>query len=278
MKNAAKTEGEAGNAEPRKLPSPEEACLRAPLYRVLASGADIPDFLAKLNNAALRYDAYCVGCEREATFRRDFAGVPLRLPAVHIDHTKLPQVQVLIAACTRRHHFQFFVFAPYRGGIAKIGQSPSLADLVAEDLRRYREVLDKSDLSELETASRLFSHGVAIGAFVYLRRIFERLLGRARDEYSSNHGPLKPEPKSTEEWVLALKEFLPKEVVDNRKAYGILSKGIHELDEDSCERYYPVMRAVIMEILQREISRREEAKASAELRNAVASIVGEIKG
>jgi hypothetical protein len=74
------------------------------------------------------------------------------------------------------------------------------------------------------------------GSYVYLRRIFERLIKGRFDEF-----------KETEKWseedflkvrmherIELLKEHLPEFLVRNKKVYSILSLGVHELDEKVC--------------------------------------------
>jgi hypothetical protein len=61
----------------------------------------------------------------------------------------------------------------------KIGQFPEHAELVAGRLRTVSKIAERSDAVELRRAAGLMSHDVAIGAFVYLRRVFERIIDAA---------------------------------------------------------------------------------------------------
>ena len=58
--------------------------------------------------------------------------------------------------------------------LTKVGQSPSSADMQNFGLRKYQKVL-KENYQELTKAVGLFASGIGIGAFVYLRRVYERL-------------------------------------------------------------------------------------------------------
>ena len=60
-----------------------------------------------------------------------------------------------------------------------------------------------------------------------------------------------------EERILILSPELPGFLVENRKLYGILSKGIHELSEDECLSYFDVVKTGI-EIILNEILRKKE--------------------
>lgn len=73
-----------------------------------------------------------------------------------------------------------------------------------------------------------------------------------------------------------LAEYLPKSLVNNHAFYGIISKGIHELSEDDCLEFFPVMQSFIMMILRQwEKIRKdevEEKKLAASLSNIAAKV------
>ena len=61
--------------------------------------------------------------------------------------------------------------------VVKLGQFPSLVDIqFAEIGKKYDKFLSKETLKEFKRAIGLVTHGVGIGSFVYLRRIFENLI------------------------------------------------------------------------------------------------------
>ena len=72
--------------------------------------------------------------------------------------------------------------------LTKIGQSPSLADLWSDTDSGYKAVLEEEKLRELKRAIGLSAHGVGIGAFVYLRRVFEYLVQCAHEAASTEDG------------------------------------------------------------------------------------------
>ena len=56
-----------------------------------------------------------------------------------------------------------------------------------------------------------------------------------------------------------LSEYLPKALTNNMVSYGIISKGIHELSEEECIDYFPVLHDLIIMILRQwEKIRRDE--------------------
>lgn len=52
--------------------------------------------------------------------------------------------------------------------------------------------------------------------------------------------------------------MLPDFLVSNIKIYSILSKGIHELDEEECKKSFPILRQAIEMILDQQIEEKEQ--------------------
>lgn len=83
--------------------------------------------------------------------------------------------------CTRdRNHIMGFYVHVTPDSISKVGQFPSLADLQSNHLKKYRKVLCDDKWRELSKSVGLHAHGVGVGAFVYLRRVFEHVIEQAR--------------------------------------------------------------------------------------------------
>ncbi len=161
----------------------------------------------------------------------------------------------------------------------KIGQFPSVADLSFPELKGYKKVLTKEDMSELRRAIGLYAQGIGVGSYVYLRRIFERIIDTAKntaitegkvaeEEYAKAH---------VDERIKLLKDYLPEMLVENPVFYSIVSKGIHELDEDTCIEYFPVLQEVIFMILRQWEQIRQEKEAKARLAASMSKIASNIK-
>ncbi len=174
--------------------------------------------------------------------------------------------------CTKEcsHTLKFF-FCVEGGEIIKAGQYPSLADLRKGELSRYRKCLDKERYAELNRAIGLSAHGVGIGSFVYLRRLIEYLLERARAEASKDGSwdERAYDQARIVEKIRLLEHHLPRFLTENRKIYSVLSKGIHELSEEECLEYFEPLRVSIELMLDEEIQREErkakESKAKSSL-------------
>jgi hypothetical protein len=159
--------------------------------------------------------------------------------------------------CTREsQHQMYFVFLAHSKMLQKIGQHPSMADLAAPDLQKYKKVLGEERYREFVRGVGLISHGVGIGAFVYLRRVFEGLIAKARAKAAeAGWQEADYEKARMDEKIALLKTYLPPFLVENRKLYGILSKGIHDLSEDECLEAFPVVKLGIEMILDEELER-----------------------
>ncbi len=171
-------------------------------------------------------------------------------------------------SCQReRSHSVVFIFWRTKEELIKIGQYPSLADLDEPKIRGYRKILGQEKYKELHRAVGLASHGVGIGSFVYLRRIFEHVIEEAHRGATKkgdwNEGEYQGAGRM-EEKINLLKDHLPPFLVRSRGIYAILSKAIHELDEGECLAAYPVIRAGIELILDAWIEQERQSKKEKE--------------
>jgi hypothetical protein len=142
----------------------------------------------------------------------------------------------------------------------KIGQYPSLATLDNADLQKYKKVLENERFKEFSKGIGLASHGVGIGSFVYLRRVFEFLIEESHLQAKKEKGNWNEDEYNRSKMndkIKLLKDYLPLFLVKNREIYGILSKGIHELNEVKCLEMFPNVRVAIEIILDEKIAAKE---------------------
>ena len=140
----------------------------------------------------------------------------------------------LHCARNRQGHGLIFYWFLSAATLQKIGQYPSFADIAVDEKQELFRTLDKAGLlAEFHKAIGLAAHGVGIGSYVYLRRIFERLIGKRFAAYKDAEGWNEEDFKRLRmaERVEFLKEYLPAFLVKNAKIYSILSLGVHELNE-----------------------------------------------
>ena len=154
---------------------------------------------------------------------------------------------------------------------------PSIADMTFPELDAYKHVISKQDRKELGTAIGLFASGIGAGSYVYLRRILERLIYQAKATAGDKVNDEEFEQARVAERIKMLQGYLPEILIKNTTIYGILSKGIHELSEEECKKYFPVVKECIYQILGMwESERRKKADEDA-LSKALSSISSSIK-
>ena len=269
---------------------PSGLFLTVPLYEVFPLAEDSRALMRHLYAGEFAFDAPCIQCGRESHFKSvaNNSYPPLRLqappPGMPRPAPEPDWLADFVFArsfhCARiANHSMSFLFHMGRGALQKVGQIPSLADLSTPELRKHKKVLGEVRLGELTRAVGLAAHGVGIGSFVYLRRIFESLLEDHRKASEAESGDALEgyETMRMEDKIDALRGRLPPLLVSNKKIYAILSKGIHELDEDTCLAYFPVVQKGILLILQQEEEKRARDEAEKQLTDQVGKISGMLK-
>jgi hypothetical protein len=163
--------------------------------------------------------------------------------------------------------------------IQKIGQYPSLADLADSEIRKYRKVLGEDRYRELNRAVGLSAHGIGIGAYVYLRRIFESLIEDAHTvaAQTPDWDEETFQKSHMDEKIGLLADYLPQYLVENISIYSILSKGIHSLTEEECLDNFELLRVSIELILDQKIEQEERDKKISRTKNALDTLKGKLR-
>ena len=226
-------------------------------------------------------DAYCPRCKCLSVFR-------VQAPSSYGFSTNEPEkitsygLIAVHAKCVRQNHEGLrdkcehdlhVLFHRSGDQLVKIGLYPAKADMdfgLLDDA--YKEL--PADLrTELGTAIGLSSHGVGIGAFVYLRRILEKLVHDAY-EVSLAAGEVEQldyQNSRMSEKIRLLAGRLPSRLVQSANLYGVLSKGIHELSEEECREHFPLVRQAIHLILSQRHEDREYEKIVGRLQHEMSS-------
>lgn len=173
--------------------------------------------------------------------------------------------------CSLCHHELVFYFKYEDNKILKVGSYPSYKDIVRGKLIKEIAIPSSKIPRELSTALGLRAQGVLIGAYAYLRRIYETLIEEAAQE-AVKKNEFKYDDYKKEHLVDRIKmltKYLPECMQNNHVAYGILSKGIHELSEDDCESafdyLYELIKNILEEAEQKRIKKIREKALSTEL-------------
>jgi len=246
----------------------EQLFFRLPLYETVSISSDQ---LHGMFNADLRIDAYCPFCHERRVFGRNKSGwrhEDITMMATH--NNTYYDLTTLYCAYVSKHELRFLLRIQ-QGKVSKVGQLPSFADIALDESKEYKDFLKDDDANEFHKAIGLAAHGVGIGSYVYLRRIFERLIRQRFEEF-------KETEKWTEEDLLKmrmderidlLKAHLPEFLVRNKRIYSILSLGVHELNEKQCLNFFPVLRSSIVIILEEDKRKLEELRRQQELEKAI---------
>ena len=272
----------------------EEFVFNVPLYQKIDTSNGYNDIIEQLkgNKSKACVDGYSPNSKKDTTFRlilglgdtvvNNHNGVYLYKSTSYYDELLAESgVKNVSFRCQRYGDtITIAVFHDYDNSIImKVGQYPSVADIHIGQVKQYDKVLDKSILREFTKAIGLVANGVGIGSFVYLRRIFEKLVMDAYNE-ALQDGKVDAEQfekQKMDERIKSLKGYLPPFIVENSSIYGILSKGIHQLTEEECLAYFDCMRQSIELILDERLEQLAKKKKIEEVKKTLNSITSQIK-
>lgn len=227
------------------------------------------------------YDCYCTGCKKETPFIVKPIEIVTHGGGLRggdaLSYASRPNVIAIRAVCQRDLTTYLYAFHKSGTRLVKIGQHPSMADIAFGELKGIDKTLEVIDRKELGQAIGLFSHDAASGAFVYLRRVFERMIRRAHERQTERRKVAVDgfEGMRVDEKIVALKDELPERVVKNSAVFSVLSVGIHELDDDECKKLFPVLKAVIFQMLEQEEHKRRQKIAERETDAAFQAVLSD---
>lgn len=260
----------------QEIPTSVDFFIKLPLYEKVEFDANDEDKILEFLNFRDVFDTYCPECNERSIFKRDI----LHSQQPYYDTQNVSGIFSREFKCSRNgHHKLYFTFSKTNNTIEKIGQLPSLATLNMYDVQKYSKVLDKKYFHELTKAIGLVSHGIGVGSFVYLRRIFESLINDSYLEAKTNDGWDDEQYSKSKmaEKIDLLKNELPHFLVENKSMYGILSKGIHELSENECLEAFSIVKIAIELILDEKLEKMNKDKKLVEAKKAISSLAGQMK-
>lgn len=256
--------------EPTSLPESQQAAfLDSPLYACFALAGRDEEALVKFFYGGGTLDAWCPQCEKLSVFK-----INSQMPNYNEPKKTLPyQGLITISAFCLRDSVDsytgcrqplYVVFHKIDIVVRKIGQTPSAADLAFGALdEAFKKELDDDRRKELGTAIGLHAHGVGIGSYVYLRRIFEGLLEEAHEQASATEGWDEPayQKARVPDRIRLLKNFLPARLVKSANLYKALSLGVHELSEQECLTDFSLLKGSLEFILRERLEHKRYDEA-----------------
>jgi len=238
------------------------------------------DYLIKTYNK--RVELYCTECERMRVFAADknIIDIPdIRNPHFPQRVIDKPSLFKTFRCSGNENHKRLYSFLVVGKEIIKVAEYPSKYDSVKNTFNSYKKILDKEKITELAKASQLESYGYPIAAFLYYRRIFEHIILQTFKDSDISDKISEEEFKTRrmEDKVDYVKEFLPEYFTDNSHMYGVLSKGIHELQEKECEEYLPVVKTIIFFSLDEAVDKKNKEIRKIEVAKKLNEIKSKLK-
>lgn len=227
-------------------------------------------------------DRYCPDCKKETIYtavKPDFFYIDSAPWQEHEEHYAELSIIPIKLICSRSpDHISCVTFVQTNNKLIKSGIYPSQANDLIDAIKKYQKQFP-DDYKELRRAYGLYDYDVGIGAFTYLRRVFERRIDKAAERKKEKNPKWKPKKLLgmwMEDKIQELRDELPEFLVENKKVYGILSKGIHELTEEKCLKHFSVLSMSINLMLDQELSIIDKHNRQKELKKALDDISSEI--
>lgn len=174
--------------------------------------------------------------------------------------------------CTNNYSHNYFLMISIelKDGkfiVRKIGQNPSMLTIKGFDFDKYKKILEElNTYDDYKKADLSNADHFYVGAYAYLRRIFEKII-----IYYLENKVLKDDHMNTK--IEAVKDkFDPRVRNLLTNLYGILSKSIHELDEEESKEYYQYLKTIIDMQLEYMNTEREKEKQTKELEGMINKI------
>lgn len=252
-----------------------EELLKIPLYKKIQIDEKLPSYEFFPYND-VRVESYCSKCKRRRIFSFENSSL------AHVEWGQITEGNRVGKILENLDYFTLRAMADCghellvclrkidKNKIMKIGQYPSIYDMDENiNNKSFLKLLDEDDASYYKKACSLYSFDTCIGAMVYLRRIFEKLLidsfNMNKENISINEEEFKK--KRVEEKVKILKKYLPDILQEEgfNKIYTKISNGIHNLSENECQTIFTILKEAIEEILIEKIQTKERKKRISEI-------------
>lgn len=243
-----------------ELESIVQFLFETPPYETVSATPEVLSEFYSIDGKRTPVDGHCPFCNRESTFEVRRIHVSNTEHRADISKRMCINEEITIQCARNEGHVIRYFFRKLKLTLQKIGQFPSLADIANDEVAQYRKNMDKLDANEFHKAIGLAAHGVGVGSFVYLRRVFERLIYGRFKALKDQQGWDADEfiKLRMVEKIEFLKGHIPDFIHENKKIYSILSVGMHELDEKSCLSWFEVMKQSIIIILEDDKKKKEE--------------------
>ncbi|MEZ0316463.1 MAG: hypothetical protein ACAH10_06185 [Methylophilaceae bacterium] len=151
-------------------------------------------------------------------------------------------------SCKRAEHKVTFHFQIEDDKLLKVGQYPSIAEINFGDALEFAKALGNERAWELNKAIELASGGSGLGAYIYLKKVFESLLADAHQKAILNKtwdDALYPSAAVADK-VKLLAKYLPSFLIEHQEHYSILDRSLHELSDKECLNNFNALKTAIL--------------------------------
>lgn len=262
----------------------------APLYERIDISSEVKENIDSYisYDSEIEYDSidlYCVECQQHSIFTPKNIG---QLTNEYRNHYTdgsaflkgyLPFGVISFECSRNKSHIAMMLIECIEDSIIKIGQYPAKADMDSPDWNRFSKIIPNKYLLDIKKAIGLATHGIGAGSYVYLRRVMEYLINEAYEGALMNEDISEDDYQKARitEKIVLLKEYLPKILVDNKEAYSILSKGVHELDENDCLDHFGLLSTTIELILDEMLSKKKQKEKEKSLKAGISKLHSQLK-
>jgi hypothetical protein len=240
---------------------------------------DLDNLISKFNE---RVERFCTKCEANRVFAADknvFSVNNIRSPHYPNKIEDKPSFFKSFRCSSNQEHKILYSFIVEGNEVIKISEYPSKYDSVKDTFNNYKKVLEKEKITELSKASQLESFGYAIASLLYYRRIFERIIYKTYldAEIDNKISDKDYRHLKMDEKIKYINDYLPEYFTENSHIYGILSKGIHELEEKECQEYLPIVKTIIFYSLDEAVDKKNKELRKIEMSKKLNEIKSKLK-
>lgn len=273
----------------------ENLFFKVPIHKEYLIDADSAGNIFNIINTNETFDAFCKECNENSVFRiykyRGYApyysgqwgnvpGTPdLKLKMYFEQILNNSAFSVEMQCSRNQNHILLVNLVIQDSKIMKVGQYPSLYDEYIPELKGYEKITTKENIEEFKKALLLNTHGYGAASFVYLRRIFERLVEKMHEKESKKDGWNEETYRNARmsDKIEILSDSLPESLVESSTAFNILSIGIHALSDKECGEYFDGLRSAIKLILDDKVKQFKEEKNRADVKKLLLKSKSELK-
>lgn len=184
------------------------------------------------------------------------------------------EIDLLCPMCHRKMTLYYVYTSNY---IEKIFTYPDVMDGYKVKYKEYRKLQTDNGFDYynefVEACYSFYKIHSGIGAFCYLRRCLENLVNdkiiEINEQYTTG--------MKFSEKISRIKDYINPEIYSMlSNLYGILSKGIHELDEEDCLTHFDTMKQIVEILLDQRLETIKERKKIASLKKSLNKISSKI--